>query len=193
MTTSSIMRAPFPRRTEVPVPPGPARGVAERSPLRMRLRRGDPGVLDRARWPQTRNLQVEMADLVDHFPAGVGRIDRAVFSPPDWLPSPRRIKIARGFLKVGSFPRDDTHVVLLRLSTGETLKLLVVPTATSASQAARMMQAATSVGTRLTAQAILDLPHASGGSAGEVSADHWNDDCGASARTEPRISRPPAE
>jgi len=191
--TASNIQAPIPSRSGLSVPPGPAPDVAERSPLRMRLRRGEPGALDGAWWPQTRNLQVELADLVDHFPPGVGRIDRAVYSPPDWLPSPRRIKTARGFLKVGSYPRDDTHVVLLRLSTGETLTMLVVPPATPASQAARMMQAATSVGTRLTAQAILDLPPAPRRPAGDESADHWNDDGGASVRTEPRMSRPHPE
>jgi len=99
-----------------------------------------------------------MADLVDNFPSAVGRVDRAVFSPPDWLPPSRRIRTARGFVKVGSFPRDDTHVVVLRLASGEMLTMLVVPPTTSPNQADRFMKAATDTGSRLNARAVLDLP-----------------------------------
>lgn len=97
------------------------------------------GALDGAWWPHSKDLELELADLVDHFPTDVGQVSRAVFSRPDWLTSPHKITIARGSLKTGSFPRDDTHVVLLRLSTGKQLTLLVVPPDTPASAARDLM------------------------------------------------------
>jgi hypothetical protein len=45
-------------------------------------------------WPQSRDIQVEAADLVDHFSDQVGRIDRLLFSRPDW--GQRRFRRPRG-------------------------------------------------------------------------------------------------
>jgi Family of unknown function (DUF5994) len=184
MTRSNIQA---PSTTDLPVSPGQDSVAPERVPLRMRMAGGRPSALDGAWWPQTRNLQVELADLVDHFPPDIGRIDRAVFSPPDWLPAARRIKVARGFIKVGSFPRDDTHVVLLRMATGEVLTVLVVPPTTSASQADQIMRAAISAGNPLAGHPIIDMATARGQFGDDASADHWNDDGGASAHPEPRV------
>lgn len=100
------------------------------------------GTLDGGWWPQSRDLAVEMADLVDHFPPERGRVMRVVFSPPDWDAGPRRIKVASGYLKVGSFPRDDTHVALLTTSDGRVLRLLVVPPGLSAAQGSEALLAA---------------------------------------------------
>jgi hypothetical protein len=55
-----------------------------RVPLRLRLSDPDrPHPLDGGWWPQSSDLSVEMADLVDGFPADRGRIVRALYSPPD--------------------------------------------------------------------------------------------------------------
>lgn len=119
-----------------------------RAPLRLHLDEGaESGPLDGAWWPQSRDLDTEAADLVDHFPYAVGRIDRLLFSRPDWdavsgAPTLHRIQAARGPVKVGSFPKDDTHVMVLRLSTGRRLRLLVVPSDTEPTLASRMMQQA---------------------------------------------------
>jgi hypothetical protein len=120
MTTSigSPTRAEL---SETPTTTGPATAPA---PLRLVLStHPGHGSLDGAWWPRSRNLATELADLVDHFPTSAGRVIRAVYSPPDWLPVSRRVDIARGYIKVGSFPHDDTHVLALRLSTGEVLRL----------------------------------------------------------------------
>ena len=45
---------------------------------------------------------------------------RPVQPPPAVVP-------ARGTVKVGSFPRDDTHLVILTLAPGEWLHVLVIP------------------------------------------------------------------
>ena len=50
-----------------------------------------------------------------------------LYSRPDWDTQPHRVVVARGPLKAGSFPRDDTHMMMLRMSTRTDLRLLVVP------------------------------------------------------------------
>jgi hypothetical protein len=115
-----------------------------RVPLRLQLVEGpDTGAVGGAWWPQTRDLQTESADLVDHFPAGAGRIQRLLFSRPDWDSLPdggrlRAIQAERGRVKVGSFPGDDTQMMVLQLASGRRLRLLVVQgdTEPAAAQAA---------------------------------------------------------
>jgi hypothetical protein len=97
-------------------------------------------------WPQSRNLQVEAADLVDHFPDRVGHIDRLLFSRPDW-DNPvvdgrgvRRIQARRGPVKVGSFPRDDTHLMILLLASGRRVNLKVIASSTDPADADRQLR-----------------------------------------------------
>lgn len=99
-----------------------------REPLRLRLS-GSPGMarLDGGWWPQSRDLERELADLVDHFPVDVGRVQRVLFSRPDWDTQPHRVPVARGRVKTGSYPSDDTHEIVLNMSTRTELRLLVVP------------------------------------------------------------------
>jgi hypothetical protein len=98
-------------------------------------------------WPQSRDLQVEAADLVDHFPPQVGRIDRLLFSRTDWDDpiangrGVRRIRARRGAVKVGSFPSDDTHLMILVLASGRRLSLRVIASVTDPVEADRQLQA----------------------------------------------------
>jgi len=142
MTTSNEQILPTPQSTRIP--------------LRLRLSPGhSAGSLDGAWWPQSRDLELEFGDLVDHFPSEVGRIYRGVYSPPDWDPSPRRVATARGYVKVGSFPRDDTHVMLLRLATRQELRVLVVPSNLESGRAAVIMREAIRGDSRRSALDIL--------------------------------------
>ena len=103
-----------------------------------------PGLdtLDGGWWPQSRDLAVELADLVDHFPAALGRVQHAVYSPPDWSSTPRRVRVRDGYVELDAVPEDDTHVVLLRTSQRLTLRLLVVPHDFSDDQGAEALLAA---------------------------------------------------
>ena len=106
-----------------------------RVPLRLRLADAPgPRKLDGGWWPQSRDLATELADLVDHVPAPL-RVSRAVFSPPDWDDHPRRVPVDGRYVKVGSFPHDDTHLLLLTLSDATVLRLLVVPPTQDETQA----------------------------------------------------------
>jgi hypothetical protein len=98
--------------------------------------------LDGGWWPQTRDLHVELRDLVDHFPEERARIVRAVYSAPDWDPAPARVALARGSIRVGSCRGADTHVILLSTAARTLLRLLVIPPGLSAHQGSRALDAA---------------------------------------------------
>ena len=110
-----------------PLPNTPAT-YQPREPLRLHLSESPGlGTLDGGWWPQSRDIDFELADLVDHFPPDIGRVNRALYSRPDWDTQPRGVRVARGRLKTGSFPSDDTHMIVLSMSTHTSLRLLVVP------------------------------------------------------------------
>ena len=146
-----------------------------RGSLRLRLS-ASPGqaTLDGAWWPRSRDIDVEVADLVNHFPASIGRVYRVLFSRPDWDTRPHTVAVARGRIKTGSFPRDDTHMVMLRMSTVNDLRLLVVPPDHAAGEQAMTLAADPS--NRWSAGQILSA----GAFDGEDSEqnDHWVDEGG---------------
>jgi hypothetical protein len=147
--------------------------------LPLRLRMGDAPARDGLQggwWPQSRDLAVELADLVDHFPTDLGWIVRVIFSPPDWDAAPRRIPAARGFVKVGSFPRDDTHLVLLKMANHAVLRVLVVPPGMSSDQGDEALLAAATPGYAHSAASLLETV----GEHPDVDHDdYWSDDGGA--------------
>ena len=153
--------------------------TAVRVGLRIRLDNSfSSGPLDGAWWPQSRDLQEEAADLIDNFPHRVGRISRRLYSRPDWdsdagASSAHKIRAARGFVKVGSFPSDDTHLVVLSMASGYRLRLLVVPHDTDAERAEEIMeQAADDRNTQRPAQLLgLDGPDQS-----HIGQQIWDND-----------------
>lgn len=134
----------------------PSTAPDTRVPLRLALTRGDQKqVLDGAWWPQSRDLPTELADLVDHFPPERARISRVVFSPPDWEGAQRRVQVEGRHVKAGSFPSDDTHVLVLRTSDRTYLTLLVIPPTFTPAQGEEAMLAATTPGNQHSAGDLL--------------------------------------
>ena len=114
--------------TSIPEFPLTATTAHERVALRLQVSdHADRGAVDGSWWPQSRDLAVEIPDLVDHFPQQFGEVHRVVFSRPDWDDAPHRVRVARGLVKVGSYPRDDIHQVWLSMSTGQLIRLSVHP------------------------------------------------------------------
>jgi hypothetical protein len=137
--------------------PGHDQLAPARVPLRLQLNDG-PGedTLDGGWWPQSRDLASELGDLVDSFPTSSGRVVRALYSRPDWDTRARRVAVARGYVKAGSFPRDDTHLIHLVMTNGKTLRLLVIPAAFSQGQGEEALAAAASRGNDRPAAELLD-------------------------------------
>ncbi len=141
-----------PRRTQQH-PPQPVR-----APLRLQCGEDDPGraTLDGAWWPRSRDMGTELSDLLDHFPSHLGRPRRALVSPPDWDRPVRRVRTADGYLEAGSFPHDDSHLVVVLTSRDQRVRFLVVPPHFSEYHAAEAMLAACTRGNTHTATQVLD-------------------------------------
>lgn len=150
--------------------------VPSRGPLRLRMAE-HPGRnrLDGGWWPRSRDLEVELADLVDHFPAELGRIVRALFSAADWEPAPGGTPGAGRQVQVGFLPRDDTHLTQVTTSDGSVLHVLVVPPGFSDDQGEEALLAAATPGNAHTPEALLETvtEHP------DIDPrDHWSDDGG---------------
>lgn len=77
-------------------------------------------------WPRSRDLGVELADLFAHWPPTSGRIARVLYSPPDWDDHPRSVATPGRRVKTGSFPKDDTHQLVLTMLDGRRLAIAVI-------------------------------------------------------------------
>jgi len=158
------------------------------SSLRLALGSAGPGrdQLDGGWWPHSRHLGTEFADLVDHFPAEHGRIVRGLYSPPDWDDAPRRIAVNGRSVKVGMFPRDDTHVIYLTTSNRDVYCLLVVPAAFDQAQGTEALLAATTRDNRHSAGELLEVV------TNELPVDparRWSEPSATAARPRTRGSR----
>jgi len=130
---------------------------AARVPLRLRMvEHVGRDQLDGGWWPQSRDLGVELPDLVEHLPPQYGRVVRAVYSPPDWDAAPRRVPVPGGYVKVGAFPRDDTHLIQLKTYDHKVLYILVVPPQFTDDQGDEALLAAASPGNSHPAGEVLD-------------------------------------
>lgn len=127
--------------TEIPPLPEP------RGDLRLRMA-DHPGKnsLDGGWWPYSRDLVLEMTDLARNFPVLHGRITRALYSRPDWDTAPHRVDLGTSRLKLGSFPEDDTHVLVVQTANRERLTLLVVPPRFTQAQGEEALLAAATPG-----------------------------------------------
>lgn len=114
-----------------------------RVPLRLRMSDPErPAALDGGWWPQSRDLSVEMADLIDSFPESDVRITRANFSPPDWDTPPKRVTTARGYVDVTAFAHEFSPVVIVTTSDRRKLCLLVIPPDLTEEQGQAALEAA---------------------------------------------------
>lgn len=133
----------------------PATGSGQ--PIRLHLRElSGSAHLDGGWWPRTRYLALELRELVAALPPARGRVTKVLYSPPDWIVHSARVPVGGGHVIVTSFPRDDTHVVLLTMSTRTVLRLLVVPPSLTAAEGVRALEAAADSGNNQAAQILLE-------------------------------------
>jgi hypothetical protein len=86
------------------------------------------------------------------------------------------VPLASGYIKAGSFPGDDTHLLQLRTSDGAVLKILVVPPGFNRSQGEEALLAAATPGNRHSAAALLEEVL---GAPDADDRDRWRDEGGA--------------
>ena len=97
-------------------------------PLRLLMaHRVGHDTLDGGWWPHSRDLATELPELVDHFPAALGRVTKVFVAAPDWDDAPTSVRARHGVVEVGTLPQDGTHLIHLSTSSGTVLHVLVVP------------------------------------------------------------------
>lgn len=89
--------------------------------------RFDRDLVDGAWWPQSRSLNDQLKQLFAQWPPEAGRIQRILYSPPDWDDHPRIVSIPGRSIRAGCFPRDDTHLLTLTLANDKRLRIQVIP------------------------------------------------------------------
>lgn len=103
-------------------------------------RRGEDKPDDGAWWPENRTLEDQLQYLFASWPPAHARISRVSYSPPDWDDRPRMVAVGEGRLvKTGSFPRDDTHLIVLTLSDGSRQSIRVIAPDTPPDEAAAII------------------------------------------------------
>ena len=128
----------------------------EATPLRLRLASHlGRNSLDGGWWPRSRDLGIELGELVAQFPADLGRITQVRVSPSDWGLRPRTVQVARGMVRIGSFSTGDAHVAHLTTSNRTLLRLLVVPHDLTDYQGEEALLAAATAGNAHTASELL--------------------------------------
>ncbi|AGP53230.1 DUF5994 family protein [Streptomyces rapamycinicus] len=131
------------------VPPPPARlSLTPVGPV--------PGLLDGAWWPRSRDLLRELPALADVLDARWGRITRVSVNPAQWPVIPRKVPAAGHTMDVGWFTDEqDPHKLILLSYTAGRWDLLVIPPETGAAAASRLMAAAATPGSLLTASRLM--------------------------------------
>ncbi|WP_415925366.1 DUF5994 family protein [Streptomyces sp. ME19-01-6] len=115
-----------------------------------------PGLLDGAWWPRSRDLLRELPALTDVLDARWGRITRVSVNPVHWPVIPRKVPVTGHTVHVGWFTDEqDPHKLILLSYTVGRWDLLVIPPETGASAAARLMAAAATPGSLVTASGLM--------------------------------------
>lgn len=128
----------------IPSPAGSTVGSTHSPTARVAFRPGTdahaPLSSDGAWWPRSRSLADELPGFFAAWPPERGRIQRILYSPPDWDDHPHSVAVPGRQVKTGSFPRDDTHRLTVTLGD-RTLRLITVIGAdTSPAEARRIVE-----------------------------------------------------
>ena len=130
-------------------------------------------------WPRSRDLSDELPALADVLDPLWGRITRIAVNPRHWPILPPRIFVNGHVVRVGWFTAElDPHAILLLSRSAGRRDLLVVPPATGAPSAARLMAAATAdTGSPMTATELMTAERTGHGSpeagAGDALSYGW--------------------
>lgn len=101
---------------------------------------------DGAWWPTGRVLSEQFPVLFELWPPELGRIARVLYSPPDWDDRPRSVAVPHRRVKCGSFPRDDTHQLVITTADHVRHVLTVVPPGAADAVAAASLSGSATTG-----------------------------------------------
>ncbi|MGK5728643.1 DUF5994 family protein [Streptomyces sp. URMC 124] len=127
-------------------------------PARLSLTPGKArGRLDGAWWPRSRDLSRELPALAERLDHSWGRVTRVTVNPAFWPVIPRKVPVTGHTVHVGWFAKEqDPHKLLVFSSTADRLDLLIIPPETDPAAAARLVSAATTPGSLLTASRLME-------------------------------------
>lgn len=94
---------------------------------------------DGAWWPRSRTLATELPAFIAAWPAERGRIQRILYSAPDWDDHPHSVDVPGRRVKTGTFPRDDTHVLTVSMADRTDHLIRVIAPGTSEAAARRAL------------------------------------------------------
>jgi hypothetical protein len=83
-------------------------------------------------------LADELPAFFAAWPLERGRIQRILYSAPDWDDHPHSVNVPGRRVKTGTFPRDDTHVLTVSMEnrTDHLIRVIAPDTADDAAQQA---------------------------------------------------------
>lgn len=103
---------------------------------------GDPGYVDGAWWPRSRDLRVELPALFAALAARLGVVERMAYNLGEWHTVERRLEIGGDRIKLGGFHSQAANTIDLTGRDGRRVTLLVVPPDTPVATARKISQAA---------------------------------------------------
>ncbi|KAB1988378.1 DUF5994 family protein [Streptomyces triticiradicis] len=133
------------------------RDLAAEAPARLSLtpKTTLAGQLDGAWWPHSRDLEAELPPLAAALEEPWGRVTHVTVNPTRWPVVPRTVALDGRTLHVSWFTEQDPDKLILLSYTVGRWDLLVVPPETAPAAAARLMAAAATPGSVLTAEVLV--------------------------------------
>ena len=122
--------------------------------------RGDAGAgdsaFDGAWWPRSRDLAVEVPELIAELDRRGVRVERLTYALEAWVPAPRKLFVQGRIVRTGGFRSMDPQVVCLTWAGGNRrANLLVVPPETDVLTGARALRLCTRRGLPRSPQMVL--------------------------------------
>ena len=122
--------------------------------------RGDAGAgnsgFDGAWWPRSRELAVEVPELIAELDRRGVRVERLTYALEAWIPAPRKLVVQGRTVRTGGFRSMDPQVVCLTWAGGNRrADLLVVPPETDVLTGARALRLCTRRGLPRSPQMVL--------------------------------------
>lgn len=112
--------------------------------LRLKLKPKAPttGYVDGAWWPRSWDLSTELPALLAVLAIRLGRVHRVSYNLTTWNAAHRRLNVDGHEVRLGGFHAQHPHTIDVIGPTGIRLTLLVLPPATNAAAAHRILMTA---------------------------------------------------